>query len=92
MLQRTLPSRSYSEFAMNCAVHTEVGAWRVDRTDVPFHSRRNPQAGEPTPIGGFYTQEDIKEIVGLESVGGAFINIYSELGLGTSQSSWSSWF
>ncbi|MEG1402260.1 family 20 glycosylhydrolase [Bacteroides sp.] len=42
---------------------TEVGAWRVDRTDVPFHSRRNPQAGEPTPIGGFYTQEDIKEIV-----------------------------
>lgn len=42
---------------------TEVGAWRVDHTDVPFHSRRNPKPGEPTPIGGFYTQEDIKEIV-----------------------------
>lgn len=42
---------------------TEVGAWRVDRTDVPFHSRRNPQPGEPTPVGGFYTQDDIKEIV-----------------------------
>ena len=42
---------------------TEVGAWRVDRTDVPFHSRRNPKWGEPTPIGGFYTQEDIREIV-----------------------------
>ena len=42
---------------------TEVGAWRVDRTDKPFHSRRNPQPGESTPIGGFYTQEDIKEIV-----------------------------
>lgn len=42
---------------------TDIGAWRVDRTDKPFHSRRNPQAGEPTPIGGFYTQEDIKEIV-----------------------------
>ena len=42
---------------------TEVGAWRVDRTDVPFHSRRNPKRGEPTPIGGFYTQEDIREIV-----------------------------
>ena len=42
---------------------TEVGAWRVDRTDVPFHSRRNPKPGEPTPIGGFYTQEEIKEIV-----------------------------
>ena len=42
---------------------TEVGAWRVDRTDVPFHSRRNPKRGEPTPIGGFYTQENIREIV-----------------------------
>ncbi len=42
---------------------TEVGAWRVDRTDVPFHSRRNPKPGEPTPIGGFYTQDDIREMV-----------------------------
>lgn len=42
---------------------TEVGAWRVDRTDVPFHSRRNPKPGESTPIGGFYTQEDMKEII-----------------------------
>ena len=42
---------------------TEVGAWRVDHTDVPFHSRRNPERGEPTPIGGFYTQEEIREIV-----------------------------
>lgn len=42
---------------------TEVGAWRVDRTNVPFHSRRNPEPGEPTPIGGYYTQEEIKEIV-----------------------------
>ena len=42
---------------------TEIGAWRVDRTDVPFHSRRNPERGELTPIGGFYTQEEIREIV-----------------------------
>lgn len=42
---------------------TEVGAWRVDRTDVPFSHRRNQKLDEPTPIGGFYTQEDIKEIV-----------------------------
>lgn len=42
---------------------TEVGAWRVDRTDVPFPARRNPKLGEPTPVGGFYTQEDIKEMV-----------------------------
>lgn len=42
---------------------TEVGAWRVDRPDTPFPARRNPQPGEPTPVGGFYTQEDIREIV-----------------------------
>lgn len=42
---------------------TEVGAWRVDHTDVPFHSRRNPLPGEPTPIGGFYTQEDMREMI-----------------------------
>ncbi|WP_329905556.1 beta-N-acetylhexosaminidase [Porphyromonas pogonae] len=42
---------------------TDIGAWRVDHMDVPFPSRRNPNPGEPTPIGGFYTQEDIKEMV-----------------------------
>ena len=31
--------------------------------DVPFYFRRNPEPGEPTPIGGFYTQEDVKEMV-----------------------------
>lgn len=42
---------------------TEVGAWRVDRQDIPFPARRNPKKGEPTPIGGFYTREDIREMV-----------------------------
>ena len=42
---------------------TEVGAWRVDRTDLPFPARRNPEPGEPTPVGGFYTQEDVKEVL-----------------------------
>ena len=42
---------------------TEVGAWRVDRPGVPFPARRNPAPGEPTPVGGFYTQDDIREIV-----------------------------
>lgn len=40
---------------------TEVGAWRVDRQDLPFPARRNPKKGEPTLVGGFYTQEDIRE-------------------------------
>lgn len=42
---------------------TEVGAWRVDRQDLPFPARRNPKKGEPTLVGGFYTQEDIREMV-----------------------------
>lgn len=45
---------------------TEIGAWRVDREE-PFPARRNPKKGEPTPVGGFYTQEDIKEIVAYAS-------------------------
>lgn len=41
----------------------EIGAWRVYRPE-PFPLRKKPTApGEPTPIGGFYTQEDIKEMV-----------------------------
>lgn len=42
---------------------TEVGAWRVDRQELPFPARRNPKKGESTPVGGFYTQEDIREMV-----------------------------
>lgn len=42
---------------------TQVGAWRVDRPGIPFPARRNPEPGEPTPVGGFYTQDDIREIV-----------------------------
>jgi hexosaminidase len=41
---------------------TEVGAWRVARTG-HFGDRADPQPGEPTPYGGFYTQDDIREIV-----------------------------
>lgn len=42
---------------------TEIGAWRVDRGDRPFPDRRNAEKGEPTPLGGFYTQDDMKEII-----------------------------
>ena len=33
---------------------TEVGAWKVDRQNIPFPDRRNPKKGEPATIGGFY--------------------------------------
>lgn len=42
---------------------TEVGAWRVNREYQPFPDRRNPSPEEPTPIGGYYTQEQMKEII-----------------------------
>lgn len=41
---------------------TDVSAWRVDRTNF-FSMRTNPEPGEATTIGGFYTQDDIREIV-----------------------------
>lgn len=41
---------------------TEIGAWRVERFG-PFGERQAPNQGEKTPYGGFYTQEDIKEII-----------------------------
>lgn len=42
---------------------TEIGGWRVDRGDMPFYERRNMQDGEKATVGGFYTQEDMKEII-----------------------------
>jgi hexosaminidase len=42
---------------------TSVGAWRVDRTDKPWDSRERAQPGEEATYGGFYTQEQIKDIV-----------------------------
>ena len=42
---------------------TEVGAWRVNRECFAFPDRRNPSPEEPTPIGGYYTQEQMKEII-----------------------------
>ncbi|MEY3052212.1 MAG: hypothetical protein RLY31_1997 [Bacteroidota bacterium] len=41
---------------------TSVGAWRVDRAG-HFGDRAAPRPGEPTPYGGFYTQEDIREVI-----------------------------
>ncbi|MEZ0487110.1 beta-N-acetylhexosaminidase [Fibrella aquatica] len=41
---------------------TEVGAWRAPRTG-RWNSRENPIPGEPQSYGGFYTQDDIREVV-----------------------------
>lgn len=42
---------------------TEIGAWRVDHEDKHWNSRPKQQIGEPATYGGFYTQDDIKEMV-----------------------------
>ncbi len=41
---------------------TEVGAWRVARTG-HYGNRPEPKPGEPATYGGFYTQNDIREVV-----------------------------
>ncbi|CCG99713.1 Beta-N-acetylhexosaminidase [Fibrella aestuarina BUZ 2] len=41
---------------------TQAGAWRAPRTG-PWNSRENPIPGEPQTYGGFYTQDEIREVV-----------------------------
>ena len=55
---------------------TEVGAWRVDKTG-NFGRFSPPTADEPKTYGGFYTQDDIKEIV--QYAKERFINILPEI-------------
>lgn len=42
---------------------TEVGGWRVDRGDTPWTLREQQKDGEMPTYGGFYTQDDIREVI-----------------------------
>lgn len=42
---------------------TEVSAWRVDREAFPWREREAQKPGEEATYGGFYTQEEVKEII-----------------------------
>ena len=42
---------------------TEIGAWRVNREDQPWNDRKPQQKGEAANYGGYYKQDEIKEIV-----------------------------
>jgi len=55
---------------------TEVGAWRADRTG-SFGDFIPPKPDEPRTYGGFYTQEDIKELVAYAKE--RFVNIMPEI-------------
>jgi hexosaminidase len=55
---------------------TEVGAWRVDKTG-SFGKFSKPLPNEPKTYGGFYTHEDIKELV--QYAKEKYINILPEI-------------
>ncbi len=55
---------------------TEVGAWRINRTGT-FNSFGAAEPNEPRTYGGFYTHEDIKELV--RYAGERFVNIIPEI-------------
>ncbi|MEP6748809.1 MAG: beta-N-acetylhexosaminidase [Bacteroidota bacterium] len=55
---------------------TEVGAWNVKKTGT-FGTFSDPAADEPRTYGGFFTQDDIKEIVAYAK--DQFINILPEI-------------
>lgn len=42
---------------------TEIGAWRVERYGRFGDTRPAPKEGEKATVGGFYTQDQIKEVV-----------------------------
>lgn len=42
---------------------TEVGAWRVDRSNVPWGEAEPAQEGEECSYGGYFTKDQIREIV-----------------------------
>lgn len=42
---------------------TEVGGWRVDQEDLHWNARHDNKPSQKATYGGFYTQEDIREIV-----------------------------
>ena len=56
---------------------TEVGAWRVDREDKHWNAREDQKPGEAATYGGFYTQEDVREIVAYAA--SRFVTIVPEI-------------
>lgn len=55
---------------------TSVGAWRVPKEGY-FGDMSKPEPNEPKTYGGFYTQEDVKEIIAYAKE--RFVNILPEI-------------
>ncbi|SHH04834.1 glycoside hydrolase family 20 protein [Pedobacter caeni] len=47
---------------------TTVGAWRVDQTDRPWDIRPQAMPGQEATYGGYYTQEQIKEVIAYAAI------------------------
>ena len=56
---------------------TEIGAWRVDHNDKVWSYRPQAKEGEEATYGGFYTQEEIKDVVKFAAERG--VNIVPEI-------------
>jgi hexosaminidase len=56
---------------------TSVGAWRADRSDIPFTIAEPTGKDEKATYGGFYTQEQVKEVI--QYAAERFITIIPEI-------------
>ena len=56
---------------------TEIGAWRVDQNNKVWSNRPQAKEGEEATYGGFYTQEEIKDVVKFAAERG--VNIVPEI-------------
>lgn len=56
---------------------TSVGAWRADRTGIPFTIAEPTGKDEKATYGGFYTQEQVKELI--KYAADRFITIIPEI-------------
>ncbi|WP_290795972.1 family 20 glycosylhydrolase [Flavihumibacter sp. UBA7668] len=56
---------------------TSVGAWRADRTGIPFVLSQPSGEQEPATYGGFYTQEQVRELISYAK--DRFISIIPEI-------------
>jgi hexosaminidase len=56
---------------------TKVAAWRADREGIPWTECQPQRPGEPATYGGFYTKDDIREIV--EYARQRFVTIIPEI-------------
>ncbi len=56
---------------------TDIGAWRVDHENIHWNARPAQKPGERATYGGFYTQQDIREVV--QYAADRFITVVPEI-------------